>query len=71
MIMRWLSCCPTKHIGGRMPGIVYPNAFEDISIVAAVKLACVYGLDIYCFITYYDTSSNVLKIMIDHYIIQL
>jgi len=50
--MRWLSCCPTKHIGGRMPGLVYPNALEDISIVAAVKLACVYGLDIYCFITY-------------------
>ena len=53
-----------------MPGIVYPNALEDISIVAAVKLACVYGLDILLF---YHTMihSNVLKLMIDHYIIQL
>ena len=38
-----------QHIGGRMPGLVYPNALEDISIVAAVKLACVYGLDILLF----------------------
>ena len=44
MIIEVALMLPNQAHWRPQPGIVYPDALEDISIVAAVKLVCVYGL---------------------------